>query len=239
MGIFTSRPEKHIHSPRVARPYHNWIEYVAHFWQLILALMAFTMLFEYWTTNSTLTFLIFVILTWLFNLIGLIINYSWYGATYASRRYWAWETDKNRLILKTPDYEVATARDLKYHNCQRMTAVVTTIYFFLIIFLAVFLGINGSATTDYAPLPGFYSVDAIRNNVCIKFFFIGVIGVAGLCVAFLMETMSCFVHHTLVSLHRETGLTTHDTDMRGGESDVLPPPQEFTDTMNRLGKFVK
>jgi len=210
MGLFTSKTKKEISMdevPRFASLYNSWIGYLAFLWQLLLVLMAFTMLTGYWQSSSTVVLLAFVIISFVFYMVFFWLNSAWYGATFASRMYWEVNKEECVKICKNiPDYDKITERDLKFHNDQWHFSVGLGAYFFILIFLAVFLGVTvGSAN----PVPDIntpnpiYTPATFANFIIIKFFHALVIGVAGLLSLILFYTHACFIHSHLISLYRQ------------------------------------
>ena len=212
MGITTSRRSGGVagrlngeaDAPRYASLYHSWMGYLGFFLQLVLGLMTFSMLIGQWQSSSTVTLLAFVIIYWVVYVIFCIVNSVWYGPTFTSRLYWGIDPEGlYRVLRDTPTYDRMIARDLKFHNDQWHFSVGVFGYFFIMLFLAIFLGIAGTAnpSPDFNTAATVYSATANSNFVIIKLFQLIVLGVAGFLSIILFSTMACFMHSTMINLN--------------------------------------
>lgn len=214
MGIFVSKRSSASSSPktgdenvpRFASLYHSWMGYLEGTWQFIFCLMTLCMAFGHFVNSSTPVLLSFAVITFIVNLTLFWVNSRWYGATFTTRKYLNIEMDACLSVCyDTPNYDRILARDLKFHNDQWHFSFVTLAYFFIVLFFAIFLGLNGTATPspDYNEYPAVYSAVDNHNHQIVKIVQ-GAVLVVGAIVAFLMlETHSCFMHSTFVSLNND------------------------------------
>ena len=235
MGFYQSR-NRNVENgestvPRYASVYHGWMGYIGFFIQLFLGVSIFTMLIGQWQSSATVTLLSFVVIVEVVYLVFMVLNSVWYGVTFARRRYFTITTEDadevRRITLNGATYDKITERDLKFHSDQRHFSVAAVVYFFILIFLAVFLGLSSTAnpSPDYNTPPAAYTATANSNFIIIKFFQALVLIAAGGFTFLLLDTLPCFMHSTLIGINR----SLNGADGRG------PTPAEYPEQPAQVG----
>lgn len=204
--------------PRFARIFHSWIDWILYLWQLVLSLMAFCAICGFWQNSSTITLLMFLILSFVAYGTGFIVNRQWYSATFATRKHLQLSREECwKVCADTPSYAIVIARDLKFHNCQTHTSVGMLGYIFMIIFFAAFLGVQGTAN----PVPDFntpapvYNALLSQNFLVVKLFWLAVLGMAAGFAFLLLKADACFIYDTLISLNDDLMNGRYGTSGKG------------------------
>jgi hypothetical protein len=192
--------------PKWAALYHSYMGYVAFLLQGVSAFLVFLMFVNIWVPHSTVGLLVIVCLLYVIYWAFFLYNRYYYSSTLTSRLYWRVNVKECLTVcLNNPDYDKVIERDLKFHNDQWHFSKVILAYTFYIFCYGLFLGTQvhtanpdpdiNSLPAAYAPLPVvFFGIS--------KGFQLIFIAIAGGCGLILLETHSCFMHTTLISLNR-------------------------------------
>lgn len=213
-------------TPRYASLYHSYMGYIGFFFSFLIALMALSMIAGFWQPRATVTLLSLSIIWFFGYLLASFFNARWYGNTMTTRLYWRLDIlEYASFATHLPKYNTVIERDLKFHNDQWHFSKATMSYFFFIIFYAAFLGSTGNANPDpdYNSLPLVYDATLVGYYVITKFFQLFVLGISASLGFILLETHSCFIHSTLVSLNNQ--LVAHGVFTEGLETPKERPGQ--------------
>lgn len=209
MGLTSSRGRIVAREPpKFASLYNGWLGYVAAAINFVFCITTFTMLIGSFQTSSTATLLAFFVFDFAMYVVMFWTNSAWYGATYTSRRYWNIAvTECLEVCSNPPTFDKVEERDLKFHNDQWHFSVGQVGYFFGMLFLAIFLGLSGTAnpSPDYNSLPVVYNNIAMYTFVIIKCFQLLMLALGGGLLLIMMQTISCFLHSTVIALNQDMG----------------------------------
>src|ERR1700744_773116 len=100
------RSKKDDDVPRFASLYHSWMGYGGFFYQLLLGLMAFTMIVGYFQTNATVVLLSFAVITFIIYIALFWTNSRWYGVTFTTRRYLQIDMNETlQIVYDLPSFD--------------------------------------------------------------------------------------------------------------------------------------
>jgi hypothetical protein len=217
MGISSStrgyrniKNDEEVQSTKIAYLYHSGLGYIGFIWQLLMALIALTMLCGHFVHNATPTLLGLVVVTFVVYLVFFLLNMLNRGPSFATRPRMANSSPMTTEECNKPcgelTWEHIMTRDLRFHNDQWHFSFVLLSYFFILIFLAVFLGQRGTATPspDFNMVPIAYSDVDYGNHKIFGFFQLAVLAVAAICGLIWLETHSCFAYTQLISGNSKT-----------------------------------
>ncbi len=246
MGVHTSknsRPGSKVPAratPRFASIYHSWLGYIGFGATFIDALITMTMYVGFFEDSSTATFLALQCIMYVIYHVLFWTNSAWYSVTFASRRYLKIDMKEEIPIMtESATFDLVTERDSKFHNDQKHFSFVLKCRTVILLFLAIWLGIQGTAnpSPDFNSLPAVYDAVASKQHEIIRGFHLLILAVAGGCAAIMLDTQACLFHTTMCALNDDLVSGRFGGDGKGlrNPAESSSQPGQLTDVITDKG----
>jgi hypothetical protein len=191
------------YEPRIAQPYVGWAGIVMYIWELIVMLWVFCMFVDVYN-NQPFTFMGLIITTCVVAAILWLVNCLRCAPYYQTMPTTVYEKgDRSEILVmkKAPNYAIKLQRDLQFHHDQTHFQSTLFSLSMVILFLGVFLGLNG--LHSFQPIPSSFTNLDTMNYVKVKGFHLIVIGCLAWSFAHLMESKSDLIFRHFTAMNKE------------------------------------